>query len=165
MTVHEVVDIGLLACSRTKLDRSAPARELYCSPLFRAARAYAEQRYGAGRWLSARHGVVEPDALLEPYDLALQSLGANDRRHWSERVAADLARRFPPSTIYWLHAGALYRKALARAFANSRAPLAGLRIGQQLAWYRNAIDCPISADAGDAGLRAVENQTRWRAAS
>jgi hypothetical protein len=55
-------DVGLVACSRTKLSRAAPARELYCSPLFRAARAYAERRYGRGRWLivSARYGLVDP---------------------------------------------------------------------------------------------------------
>ena len=41
--------IGLVACGRTKADRPTPARELYVSPLFRAARAYAECRYGPGR--------------------------------------------------------------------------------------------------------------------
>jgi hypothetical protein len=40
-----------------------------------------------------------------------------------------------------------------------------LRIGQQLAWYRNASGCPITAGVGDAVLRAVENQNRWRADS
>jgi hypothetical protein len=52
-------DIGLVACSRRKADRSLPARELYVSPLFRAAFGYAERRYGPERWfiLSARHGL------------------------------------------------------------------------------------------------------------
>jgi hypothetical protein len=60
------LDVGLVACSRLKADRPAPARELYVSPLFRAARAYAERRHGPGRWfiLSAHHGLVDPDTVL-----------------------------------------------------------------------------------------------------
>jgi hypothetical protein len=37
----------------------------------------------------------------------------------------------------WFHAGALYRMAIARVVTHQvHAPLAGLGIGQQLAWYR-----------------------------
>ena len=53
------LDIGLIACSRTKADRPVPARELYLSPLFRATRQYAENRYGPGQWLAEIAGVTD----------------------------------------------------------------------------------------------------------
>src|SRR4051794_31909245 len=51
------LDIGLVACRMSKAYRPLPACDLYVSPLFRAARAYAERRYGPEDWLilSARH--------------------------------------------------------------------------------------------------------------
>ena len=136
--------IGLLACSRTKADRPSSARELYVSPLFRAAREYAENRYGPGRWLilSARYGLVNPDKVLAPYDLSLRQLTARQREAWGDHIAVELTDRFPAGTVLWFHAGALYRDAIAPVVAHQvRFPLAGLGIGQQLAWYRHHA-CP-----------------------
>jgi hypothetical protein len=130
--------IGLVACSRTKADRPTAARELYVSPLFRAARAYAEHYYGPGRWLilSARYGLVEPGQELAPYNLGLRQLSIGQRRAWGDRIAIELTDRFPAGTVLWFHAGALYRDAIAPVVAHQvRFPLAGLGIGQQLAWY------------------------------
>ena len=131
--------IGLVACSRSKLSWSAPARNLYVSPLFRAARAYSERHYGPRRWLilSALHGLVDPETVLAPYDLSLRQLSAREREAWGNRVAVELADRFPAGTVLWFHAGALYRDAIASVVPHQvRSPLAGLAIGQRLAWYR-----------------------------
>ena len=135
----ERLDIGLVAWGRLEADRPLPARELYVSPLFRAARAYAERRYGPDHWLilSARHGLVDPETVLAPYDLSLRQLTAAEREAWGDRVATELTDRFPAGTVLWFHAGALYRAAIAPVVVHQvRAPLAGLGIGQQLAWYR-----------------------------
>ena len=139
MTPVRLFNIGLVACSRTKADHAAPARELYVSPLFRAAREYAEHHYGRGHWfiLSARHGLVDPDAVLAPYDLSLRQLSPNEREAWGDRVAVKLTDRFPAGTVLWFHAGALYRDAIAPVVPHQvRFPLVGLGIGEQLAWYR-----------------------------
>jgi hypothetical protein len=122
-----------------KLDHAAPARELYCSPLFRAARAYVEQKYGPDRWLilSARYGLLEPDRVIEPYDVTLHRFSAVQRRVWAERVASALSARIPESTPLCLYAGRVYREAIMPFVPNpTRAPLTALRIGQQLVWYR-----------------------------
>jgi hypothetical protein len=129
--------IGLVACSRTKTDRPVPARDLYVSPLFRAARAYAERHYD--RWFipSARDGLVDPSMVLAPYDLSLRQLNTRDREAWGDRIAVELTDRFPAGTVLWFHAGTLYRDAIAPVVPHQvRFPLAGLGIGQQLAWYR-----------------------------
>ena len=143
MTIRPL-HIGLVACSRIKADQPAPARELYVSPLFRAARVYAEGRYGPDQWLilSARYGLVDPDQVLAPYDLSLRQLTAAQREAWGDRIAIELTDRFPAGTVLWFHAGDLYRQAIAPVVAHQvRFPLAGLRIGQQLAWYRQYRQC------------------------
>ena len=107
-----------------------PARLLYVSPLFRAASTYAERHYGPGRWfiLSARHGLVDPEGVLAPYDLSLRQLSPKQREAWGDRVAVELTDRFPAGTVLWFHAGALYREAIACVVAHQvRFPLAGLR--------------------------------------
>ena len=149
MTGHHL-HIGLVACSRGKARHAAPARELYVSPVFRAARAYAERQYGPGHWLilSALHGLVDPDTVLDPYDLSLRQLSAREREAWGNRVAVELTDRFPAGTVLWFHAGALYRDAIAPVVAHQvRFPLAGLGISEQLAWYRR------HAEAAEAPAR------------
>jgi len=145
VTPAQAVNVGLISCSRSKLDRPAPARELYISPLFRAARLYAERCYGRGKWfiLCARYGLVAPDQLLAPYDLTLRQLSCAEREAWGDRVAVELTDRFPAGTVLWFHAGVLYRDAIARVVPHQvRFPLAGLRIGEQLAWYRQRAPAP-----------------------
>ncbi len=142
MTPGQLLHIGLVTCSRTKADHDVPARELYVSPLFRAAREYAERHYGPGHWfiLSARHGLVDPDTVLAPYDLSLRQLSPDEREAWGDRVAVELTDRFPAGTVLWFHAGALYRAAIAPVVPHQvRFPLAGLCIGEQLAWYRRHV--------------------------
>jgi len=111
----EQLHIGLVACSHAKAHRPAPARELYVSPLFRAARASAECHYGAARWfvLSAQHGLVDPATVLAPYELSLRQLSAREREMWGDRVAGELMDRFHAGTVLWFHADALYRDAIA----------------------------------------------------
>jgi hypothetical protein len=86
--------VVLLGCVKTKLDRRAPAKDLYCSRLWVWSRAYAEASARPWLILSAMHGLVEPEAQLDPYDLALAELTARERKEWGERVVRALDRRF-----------------------------------------------------------------------
>ena len=70
--------IGIVACSKTKLATPAPAKDLYTSPLFKAARAYCERTYDRWFILSALHGLVEPETVIEPYDVTLARMTAAD---------------------------------------------------------------------------------------
>jgi hypothetical protein len=75
----------VIACSGAKLDRAAPARELYTSQLFRKARAYAELHGADWLILSALHGVVEPDRVIEPYDQRMPTT-KKGRAAWRQQV-------------------------------------------------------------------------------
>lgn len=78
--------IALVACGKSKLEHAAPARELYTGNLFRAAAGHAEAT--ADRWyvLSAAHGLVHPDAELEPYDATLTDATRDELASWARAV-------------------------------------------------------------------------------
>jgi hypothetical protein len=131
----------LLGCVKTKLDHHAEARDLYRSPLWRARRRYAEASGLPWLILSAKHGLVDPDSVLRPYDLALSDLRASERREWGERVVDSLLERFGDleGATFEIHAGAVYRDAVEAPLAQRRGrvtvPLMGLSLGRQLGWY------------------------------
>jgi hypothetical protein len=131
----------LLGCVKSKVDRPAAAKDLYCSPLWARRRAYAEASGLPWMILSAEHGLVRPDRGLQPYNLALGQLDARERREWGEQVVQALRKRFGSlcDKLFEVHAGAPYRDAiggpLARAGASIINPTEGLGIGRQLGWY------------------------------
>jgi len=88
------VRVALLGCGKAKLDRPAPAAQLYTGSLFRQALRSSEGRFDERYVLSALHGLVALDKELEPYELALQSLRRREREAWGGRVAHHLASLF-----------------------------------------------------------------------
>src|SRR5687767_6111885 len=87
--------VALVSCVKSKLDRTAPAKDLYTSPLFRALRNYAERH--SDRWyiLSAEHGLLDPERVIEPYERTVNSMSMLARQEWAHRVQADLRRLLP----------------------------------------------------------------------
>ncbi len=133
----------LVGCVKSKCDAPSAAKDLYDSPLWRSRRAYAERSGVDWYILSAKHGLVDPEKTIAPYNLALTDLRAAERRTWSQRVLDDLAARVPVlrgSTIE-IHAGKAYadfglEDGLCMAGAKVRRPLAHTPgIGAQIAWY------------------------------
>jgi hypothetical protein len=102
--------IGLLGCVKTKLPHAAAARDLYVSPLFIGRRVAIDTR--TVRWfvLSAKYGLVKPEALIEPYDLALADMQVAVQREWSRNVVAELHRELGElgDFRFEIHAGRAY---------------------------------------------------------
>ena len=131
-------DLCLVSCVSKKLRERAPARELYVSPLFRKARAVVEAE--GWRWfiLSAKYGLVDPDAVIEPYDKTLKDMPKNERVEWSREVMSALDPSLDGVDSVAVFAGEPYREFLApklhkRGIAVC-VPMEGLKIGNQLAW-------------------------------
>ncbi len=133
--------LTLIACGATKLDHAAPAKELYTGGLFKKQRLYVETAERPWYVLSAKHGLVHPDAVIEPYDLELGKLSSLDRVRWAQRVIVELM------DLVKLHgrgcftvellAGEAYRNALlemGRAPLEFAMPTYRLGSGQQLHW-------------------------------
>lgn len=128
----------LVGCGARKLAYPAPAQDLYTGALFRAARAYAEAHAAAWYILSAQYGLVPPDQVIAPYDVYLPRLTTAERAAWGAQVAAQLAALALPDTVRWtLLAGRAYCDRVRRGLSGPvSAPLAGLGIGQRIAWLR-----------------------------
>lgn len=127
----------LVSCVSQKLDAPAKAKDLYVSALFTKARAYVEKRGGAWFILSAKHGLVHPEATISPYDETLNSMGTAARRAWAKRVIEQMERELPGSEEIVVLAGQRYREHLMDYLAKRAKvslPLEGLRIGEQLGW-------------------------------
>jgi hypothetical protein len=128
-----------------KSAQAAPARDLYRSELFRRRRRYAEATGRPWAILSAEHGLLDPDAVIEPYDTTLKAMRPAERLEWARRVVAQLEERFgpPEGKTFEVHAGSDYtaslRTALRAAGATIEVPLEGLRIGEQLHWYGSCL--------------------------
>jgi hypothetical protein len=59
----------LIQCTKSKRYEATPARDLYdASHLFELMREYAEVCGNPWYILSAKHGLVDPDTVLDPYD-------------------------------------------------------------------------------------------------
>jgi len=135
--------IGLVGCVKAKATRARPARDLYTSTLFLGRRAYVEATCDDWWILSALHGLLGRDEVVEPYDLALKDLSRAERAAWSREVleAIDDQLELEPGDAVELHAGAEYREfglvdgLLTRGCVVEN-PTAGMRIGQQLSFYQ-----------------------------
>ena len=146
-----LVDLILVGCVKRKQHHAGPARELYTSTAWKYRRRYAETHCCPWYILSAKHGLLDPDDWIEPYDLALDKLSAPERREWSHRVLDDLVVRVSElrGTNIEIHAGKQYvkdglEKGLREAGVVISRPLAHV-VGQGLqhAWYREHMaSCP-----------------------
>jgi hypothetical protein len=128
------VRVGLVGCSSQKALGAAPAKDLYGSALFRAARAYVERT--CSRWyiLSAKYGVLEPGRVIAPYDMKMQRSGA---AKWGRLVGEQLDAQIPELDAELIVlAGERYVDPINivdREFYWSE-PLRGLGIGERIAW-------------------------------
>ena len=132
--------IGLVSCSAQKLSHAAPARELYCSPLFRLSLRLSEQDCDKTYVLSAKYELVELDQVIEPYDLVLSKLSKRQREAWGNRVASKILSRHGAAAIV-LFAGHDYMIALRWGMAGTdqnriQDPLKGMMIGERLSFLK-----------------------------
>lgn len=70
----------LVSCVKNKLSNPAAARDLYTSDWFRKVRTLIEAQGASWFILSALHGLVHPDTVIEPYELTLNTMRVAERR-------------------------------------------------------------------------------------
>jgi hypothetical protein len=130
--------IGLVACSKAKLSVGAPAAELYQGELFKKARAYVERECDDWLILSGLWHVLQPTDFVEPYELYLPGAGAEWRKCWANAVVGQLEQLLDPSDRIVCLASAPYRTWAAGSVWEVSEPLAGLGLGEQLGWLKDA---------------------------
>lgn len=137
--------IGLIACSARKLQHQARVRELYCSALFRWSLEWAAQRCERVYVLSALHGLVKLDDVLEPYDAKLSSPNSSIAGMWGKRVAGDLTAHEGFAFDIIALAGTGYVRPVRAALdvlgwsGRLDEPLYGMFVGERLGWLRKEL--------------------------
>jgi len=128
----------LISCVSKKLDRPAPAKDLYTSPLFKFAYQYATSLKPDTIFiLSAKHGLLSCDEVIAPYNETLNKMKAREVEIWAKQVLTELTKRTDlENDNFVLLAGEKYRKYLMPHLKHYRVPMKGLGIGEQLSWLK-----------------------------
>ncbi len=138
--------IALVACASQKLPHRAKAGELYTSALFRLNLQYAHCRQvDRIEILSARYGLLDPDRVIEPYNVTLNTMSTADVKRWSARVVEQLCEHYDLQKDHFIFlAGVKYRKFLTPHMTSYEVPMEGLPIGKQLQFLKKRIEelCP-----------------------
>ena len=133
----------LVSCVKTKRTVRSAAKDLYTSIWFVKARAYAVTMDCPWFILSAEHGLVRPDAEIDPYEKTLGTMRVSARRDWAGEGLADLEPHLTGVSKIVFLAGLRYREFLVKALEKRGyrvcIPMKGLPIGQQLAWLNRQI--------------------------
>ena len=147
------VSIALIGCSGPKLERPAPARQLYTSQLFRSTLELAERRHDVVYIISAKHELVALDQVLEPYNRVMSDVAKEWRVIWGVRVWDSIMRRHQNvDRQIFIYAGKDYVRPIERAGFHQAAfhePLAKMQIGQRLSWLRGQLDAQAKGDPNE----------------
>nr|WP_198585955.1 DUF6884 domain-containing protein [Pararhizobium haloflavum] len=92
--------------------------------------------------LSAEHGLLAPDRVIEPYERTLNTMSVADRRAWAQQVQEQMEETIPEVGEVVVMAGNRYRENLMpylrERFTKVTVPMDGLTIGRQLSWLHHA---------------------------
>ncbi len=134
--------IALVGFGTKQRNESAPARDMYLSSLFQAARDYADTQ--ADHWyvLSARYGLVLPNRIIEPDPVNLAEKPHRERSMWASGVMRQLEslKVIQKPTVWILLANQLYTNALIPYLELTGAieqPLAGMKMGHCITWLKS----------------------------
>jgi cytoplasmic iron level regulating protein YaaA (DUF328/UPF0246 family) len=137
--------VYLVSCVAEKRASECPAESLYCSELFRKARAYVLRKMDPeDKWyiLSAKYGLLHPRRVVGPYNETLNTLCKPERLEWARQVTIELRTSLNPDDLVVFLAGQKYREFLEIAVlalgCRVSVPMRGMRIGEQLHWLGGA---------------------------
>ncbi|MFA9427062.1 DUF6884 domain-containing protein [Natronorubrum sp. A-ect3] len=134
--------LALVGCGSKKRKQPTAAKALYISSYFIKKRQWAEGCH-AWRILSAEHGLVHPDEVLEPYDTALVDLDDTETRRWAEDVMTDLRPLLDDFNAVVVLAGRDYftpiRGGLDQAAPAVQWPFEGKQLFDQMDWLENSL--------------------------
>ena len=134
--------IILISCSSKKSIHKQKAEALYISTLFRFSLAYAKKLKPDKIFiLSAKHGLVNLNDEIAPYNETLNDKTASDIKIWAEKVILELEKLTNlGDDLFIFFTGKKYRKYILPHVKNYEIPLKGLRIGEQLQFLKVKIE-------------------------
>lgn len=145
---------ALVPCSKSKATHSCAAREMYWpSAQFRGAYRVATSRGQTILILSAKYGLLHPDAVIKPYDETLKDKTRFDRARWAGAAFYRILDRLRSGDCVVSYLGAVYAEDLVRLIRDRGSaeggvveePLKGLGQGKRLAWFKAQLERGDSA--------------------
>jgi hypothetical protein len=137
--------IVLLSCTKSKIDRTAPAQELYsASPMFQKTLEYGKKLKPDKMFiLSAKHHLVPLTKELAPYDKTLKEMPKDEKEKWGEETVKQMksAGINPEKDKFIFLTGGEYLKPLTKYIPeeNMETPMEGKRFGQRLKWLNSQL--------------------------
>ena len=130
------MNVVLISCVGKKKSCKCKAKDLYDSTWFRYAWSYAQSLHPDKVFiLSAKYGLVDPEAEIEPYEDTLNTKSNHEIRAWAASLLTSLCDRTDiAKDTFIILAGEKYRTYLVGHLPYHDIPMKGLRIGQQLKW-------------------------------
>jgi hypothetical protein len=138
--------IVLLSCTKSKIDRTAPAQELYsASPMFQKTLEYGKKLKPDKMFiLSAKHHLVPLTKELAPYDKTLKEMPKDEKEKWGEETVKQMksAGINPEKDKFIFLTGSEYLKPLTKYIPeeNMETPMEGKRFGQRLKWLNSQLN-------------------------
>lgn len=150
--------IVLISCSSKKLETrvKVKAKELYVSPLFRYSLQYAESLRPAKIFiLSAKHGLLDLEKKIKPYNSTLsyvspkkrrknlKVLTKDEKRNWGKKVIKDLSKYTNLKRAKFIVlAGQSYIEPIRKSFGddNFEEPLKGRNQGKRLGYLKSKLE-------------------------
>jgi len=144
--------VALLSCTSSKKSFKCEARELYSeSPRFRRSFMYAKLVADKVYILSAKHGLVAEDTMIEPYNETIKEKGVQERRIWAESIIHNLKEVSDlEQDEYIIIAGEAYNQYLLPHLKAYWLPLKGKALGEWIPGLDRLIQSEkisVSADA------------------
>lgn len=137
------MNVYLVSCVKQKRYERCAAAGLYISPWFKMAGELARRHSDEWYILSAKHGLLWPESVIDPYEQSLRYASAAELADWGNFVCAQMDRLRLCGDSLTIFAGVNYRRHLmdfaATNFDNVHVPMAGLPIGRQLSWLKQRV--------------------------
>jgi hypothetical protein len=137
--------VVLLSCTKSKLDHTAPAQELYsASPMFQKTLEYGKSLKPDKMFiLSAKHHLVPLTKELAPYDKTLKEMPKDEKEKWGEETIKQMKSHginVDKDRFIFL-TGSEYMKPLTKYIPedNIEKPMDGRRMGERLQWLNSQI--------------------------
>ena len=134
---------ALISCSKSKGGHRDLARNVYVSSLYRKSVMVAEAWGLSFSILSAKHGLLDPDEIIEPYDLTLKGASKQFKSEWALKVDKQIRNSIDRKKRLIVLAGDDYFAPLIEVGKmdplNFLAPMRGLSLGKRLAFLNQSI--------------------------
>lgn len=133
--------IVLISCASKKRPIRSQAKDLYISTLFELNLKYAKSLDPDAIYiLSAKHGLLNLETEIEPYNLTLNNMTQNEIKEWALRVINQLKEKADLINDHFIFlASNNYRKYLVSSLKSYEIPLEGFQIGRQLQYLKRNI--------------------------